>query len=261
MAEVFTRDFVRFENDRDVSPKGHASPGDVVKWNGRFILPYQTYPAAPTQLCFSESPDLLTWSAPKPFLTEARFLPWNSLKRVIDPTLVLDGETLHCYFVGSANVTNAAGKTVRANLLGHALTRDPKLAHWEILSTNAPLLGVSERAPDGVENVMIFRTGDHWTMIYSEGLADQHLALATSTDLRDWKLAGPIQIASPEMDGAEIRRALRLAGGGPVADDPHGPERHRKDDFRLAHLARWPAMDAAAGGALTYAAMNCSFEL
>ena len=182
IATTFTRDFVIFENDRDVSPKGHASPGDVVKWHGRFILPYQTYPAAPTQLCFSESPDLLTWSAPKPFLTEARFLPWNTLRRVIDPTLVIDGDTLHCWFVGSANVTNAAGKTVRANLLGHAITRDPKLERWEILSTNAPLLGVSERAPDGVENVMVFRTGDHWTMIYSEGLANQHLALATSAD-------------------------------------------------------------------------------
>jgi sucrose-6-phosphate hydrolase SacC (GH32 family) len=195
VAEVFTRDFVRFENGRDVSPKGHASPGDVVKWNGRFILPYQTYPATPTQLCLSESPDLLTWSTPKFFLAEARFLPWNSLRRVIDPTLVLDGETLHCYFVGSASVTNAAGETLRANLLGHALTRDPQLEQWEILSTHTPLLGVSGRAPDGVENVMVFRTDDHWTMIYSEGLADQHLARATSTDLRDWKLAGPIPIA------------------------------------------------------------------
>jgi len=195
VASVFTRDFVRFENDRDVSPKGHASPGDVVEWHGRFILPYQTYPSAPTQLCFSESPDLRAWSAPKCFLTGARSLPWNALKRVIDPTLVLDGKTLHCYFVGSANVTNTAGKPLRTNLLGHALTRDPKLEQWEILSTNSPLLGVSERAPDGVENVMVFRTGDHWTMIYSEGLAEQHLALATSTDLCHWKTAGPIQLA------------------------------------------------------------------
>ena len=194
IAATFTRDFARFENDRDVSPKGHASPGDVVKWHGRFILPYQTYPTAPTQLCFSESPDLLTWSAPKPFLTEARFLPWNTLRRVIDPTLVIDGDTLHCWFVGSANVTNAAAKTVRANLLGHAITRDPKLERWEILSTNAPLLGVSGRAPDGVENVMIFHTGDHWTMIYSEGLANQHLALATSADLLTWQLGDPIEL-------------------------------------------------------------------
>jgi sucrose-6-phosphate hydrolase SacC (GH32 family) len=194
IACAFTRDFVRFEMDRDVSPKGHASPGDVIKWHGRFILPYQTYPATPTQLCFSESPDLQMWSEPKPFLTAARFLPWNTLHRVIDPTLVVNGDTLHCWFVGSANVTNAAGRTLRANLLGHALTRDPKLDQWEILSTNAPLLGVSERAPDGVENVMIFRTGDHWTMIYSEGLANQHLALAISTDLREWNVAGPIDL-------------------------------------------------------------------
>jgi predicted GH43/DUF377 family glycosyl hydrolase len=194
IASVFTRDFVRFENGRDVSTKGHASPGDVVNWHGRFILPYQTYPTNPTQLCFSESPDLQVWSAPKAFLTEARNLPWNTLRRVIDPTLVRDGDKLHCYFVGSANVRNASGETRRANLLGHALTRDPKLERWEILSTKDPLLGVSERAPDGVENVMIFRTGDHWTMIYSEGLADQHLALATSADLRTWSLKGPVEM-------------------------------------------------------------------
>lgn len=194
IAEVFTRDFVRFENDWDVSPKGHASPGDVIFWGGRYILPYQTYPATPTQLVFSESPDLKAWSVPKPFLAEARFLSWNKLKRVIDPTLVLDGDTLHCYFVGSANVTNAAGKVLRANLLGHAITRDPNLEHWEILTTNAPLIGVSERAPDGVENIMIVRTGDHWTMMFSEGLANQHLALATSKDLISWQQQGEIEI-------------------------------------------------------------------
>jgi hypothetical protein len=194
VASAFTADFVRFENDRDVSPKGHASPGDVVEWHGRFILPYQTYPSHPTGLCFGESPDFRVWSAPRPFLAEARLLPWNTLGRVIDPTLVRDGETLHCFFVGSAMVTNASGKSLRANLLGHALTRDPEVQRWELLSTRTPMLGVSERAPDGVENVMVFRTGDHWTMIYSEGLADQHLALATSTDLRAWELGGPIEL-------------------------------------------------------------------
>jgi sucrose-6-phosphate hydrolase SacC (GH32 family) len=194
IAQVFTRDFAHYENDREVSPKGHASPGDVIFLGDRWLLPYQTYPSKPTQLMFSESPDLKSWSAPKPFLTEARFLPWNKLQRVIDPTLVLDGDVLHCFFIGSANVTNAAGKVLRANLLGHAITRDPKLENWKILTTNAPLIGVSERAPDGVENIMIFHTGNHWTMIFSEGLANQHLALATSTDLVSWKLEGPIEL-------------------------------------------------------------------
>lgn len=192
VAQAFTRDFVRCENDRDVSPKGHASPGDVVFWGGRWLLPYQSYPAQPTQLVFSESFDGTTWTAPKPFLEEARLLPWNRLQRVIDPTLVLDGETLHCFFVGSANVTNATGKVLRANLLGHAITRDTHLQRWTLLTPDAPLLGVSERAPDGVENIMVFRTGDHWTMIYSEGLADQHLAWATSADLVSWNVGGPM---------------------------------------------------------------------
>jgi hypothetical protein len=193
VARVFTRDFVRFELDRDLSPKGFASPGDVVSWHGRWLLPYQSYPASPVRLCFSESADLKTWSAPKFFLEAAAELPWNTARRVIDPTFVVAGDTLHCFFVGSASRTNAAGKTIRANLMGHARTRDPQLQQWEILSRDAPLIGFSATAPDGVENTMIIRTGDHWTMIYSEGLEDQHLALATSPDLIQWKLEGPIE--------------------------------------------------------------------
>lgn len=60
VAGVFTRDFVRFEHDRDLSPKGFASPGDVVAWHGRWLLPYQSYSASPVRLCFSESTDLKT---------------------------------------------------------------------------------------------------------------------------------------------------------------------------------------------------------
>jgi len=189
IANVFTKDFVHYEHDRDVSPKGFASPGDVVMWNGRYLLTYQSYPAKPTRLVFSESTDLKEWSPPKPFLTGAAMLPWNDARRVIDPTLVVDGDTLHCFFVGTTM------KPTKANLLGHAITRDPKLEKWEILTQDAPLLGRSKNAVDGVENVMVFKTGDCWTMIYSEGLANQHLARATSTDLREWKPQGPVAIA------------------------------------------------------------------
>ncbi|MFO1477434.1 MAG: hypothetical protein U1F98_12360 [Verrucomicrobiota bacterium] len=195
IAEVFTKDFVHFTNGRDISPAGCASPGDVVWWHGRWLLPYQTYPDRPTQLVFAESTNLDTWSQPRPFLAEALNLPWNKLHRVIDPSFVVDGDTLHCFFVGSANfATNAGGETLHANLMGHAVTRDPELKHWDILTPDAPLIGRSAAAPDGVENTMIFRTGDHWTMIYSEGLGAQHLALATSPDLIKWKLAGPVDI-------------------------------------------------------------------
>lgn len=195
IARARTKDFRSFSDVTDISPKGHASPGDVVFWHGRYLLPYQSYPAKPTLLCVSESTDLKSWSPPRTFLAEAARLPWNTYGRVIDPSLVVEGEVLHCFFVGSADHADASGKTWRrANLLGHAITRDPRLERWEILTPAEPLLGTAERAPDGVENVMVFRTGDHWTMIYSEGLANQHLALATSADLRTWKLEGPIDL-------------------------------------------------------------------
>ena len=192
IAQVFTRDFVTFEPSRDVSPKGHASPGDVVQWHGRWILPYQSYPAKPTQLVFAESSDLTNWSAPKPFLVEAMNLPWNDARRVIDPTLVVDGDTLHCWFVGTTM------KPAKANLLGHAITRDPKLEQWEILTRDAPLLGRSDRATDGVENVMVYRTDKHWTMLFSEGLQKQHLAWAVSPDLRTWDVRGEVAIPPQE---------------------------------------------------------------
>jgi sucrose-6-phosphate hydrolase SacC (GH32 family) len=194
VACVWTHDFIHFEQDHDVSPRGCASPGDVIYWGGRWVLPYQTYPASPTELVFSESADLKTWSAPRPFLAGAANLPWNRLHRVIDPTLVLADGVLHCFFVGSSLVTNAQGKVMRANLLGHACTRDPGLEQWTIRSTNRPVLGVSARAPDGVENIMIFPTGRRWTMIFSEGLAGQHLALATSADLDAWSVGGAIPL-------------------------------------------------------------------
>jgi len=195
IARTFTKDFAEFAKPENVSPQGYASPGDVVFWHGRYLLPYQSYPTKPTLLCFSESANLQTWSVPKTFLAEAARLPWNTYHRVIDPSFVLESDTLHCFFVGSCDTTNAAGKKLRANLLGHAITHDPDLQHWEILTKDSPLIGISASAPDGVENVMVFRTGDQWTMIYSEGLENQHLALATSGDLRSWKLGGPIEIS------------------------------------------------------------------
>jgi len=194
IAEVFTKDFLTFTNDRDISPAGCASPGDVVWWQGRWVLPYQTYPSKPTQLVFAESTNLIEWSAPRPFLAEVLTLPWNGLQRVIDPSFVVDGDTLHCWFVGSAYHTNENGNKFKVNLMGHAVTHDPKLETWEVTTPTTPLLGISTHAPDGVENTMIFRTEDHWTMIYSEGLISQHLTRATSPDLVNWRLEGPVKI-------------------------------------------------------------------
>ena len=47
IARTFTKDFGEFAKPENVSPSGHASPGDVVYWHGRYLLPYQSYPTKP----------------------------------------------------------------------------------------------------------------------------------------------------------------------------------------------------------------------
>lgn len=190
VACVFTKDFIIFEEDRDITPKGFASPGDLIFWKGRYILPMQSYPSRPTMLCFIESRNLKEWTAPRFFLKETLDLPWNLEKRAIDPTFVLCDDMLHCFFVGSDD-KNYSG---HANLIGHAVTQDPTLERWEILSKSKPLIGCSEDSPDGVENITVFKNPDDWIMIYSEGLRNQHLAYAKSQDLYHWVLMGSIYI-------------------------------------------------------------------
>lgn len=191
VAQVFTPDFVEFSDDREIFPNGFASPGDPVRWHGRLLLPFQSYPVQPNRLCYAVgSEDGKTWGDAVYFLDDARALKWNLDGRLIDPSFVVVGDTLHCFFVGSQGLV--AGP--RANQLGHATTRDPELLSWTIHSVDAPLMGISPEAPDGVENVMIFPRGGEWMMIFSEGLQSQHLAWASSPDLHRWKREGFLSI-------------------------------------------------------------------
>ncbi len=191
IAQVTTRDFITFENDRDISPKGYASPGDLIRLNGRYVLPYQSYPEVPTMLCYSVSEDLRSWSDPVPFLPEALELPWNKAKRVIDPCFVRDGDRLHCFFVGTDRETWG----FPVNLVGHAFTEDMTLMHWTITTTDAPLIGVGERNTDGAENVTVYPVDDRWGMIFSEGLVHQHLAYAEAEDLIHWEIRDRVELA------------------------------------------------------------------
>ena len=199
IAHVITKDFVTFEEDRDISAKGFASPGDVIRWKGKYILPYQSYPEVPTMLCYSTSDDLENWSKPVFFLEEAVHLPWNQANRVIDPTFVTEGERLHCFFVGTDRVHYASA----TNLVGHAYTDDPELKGWTITTVDSPLIGTCEDGPDGAENVTVFRNNNEWVMIYSEGLKSQHLAYITSNDLIHWGNKGKITI--PEQSWMSTR--------------------------------------------------------
>jgi hypothetical protein len=220
VARLRTKDWRSFYDDRDLTPKGYGSPGDIVWWHGRWILPYQSYPVQPSALYFSESGDRVSWSEPRPFLSEALSVRWNSYGRAIDPTIVVHDEQAYCFFTGSLNVDGR-----RANVVGLAVTEDPDLQEWEILSKDAPLIQPSERYPDGAENLTIYPAeaeaaspedamkddaviddamiheadpdagaNRRWIMIYSAGLKKQRLAGMWSADLRNWHDPAPIEL-------------------------------------------------------------------
>ena len=210
VSAVRTVDWHSFSDPEPVTPTGFCSPDAPVRWKGQVVLAYQAYPdkalGGPVSgLFFSvrlsapTSDSAARWGPPKPFLEEALTLPWNTIGRTIDPTLFVgpDGK-LHCFFIGSQYLpdhTNGGKRRRKANLLGHAVTDDPEMRSWEILTPERPLLGVSERAADGVENVAVFKRRDgRFQMIYSEGLVAQHLAYATSSDLYTWEDGGQLQL-------------------------------------------------------------------
>lgn len=165
---VRTTDWRTFSAPKPVTPTGFVSPDAPVEWRGATLLAFQAYPdkalgGRRSGLFFSRWSASGRWSAPRPFLQEVLALPWNDARRAIDPTLVMgpDGR-LHCFFVGSSHMPPRLGgaRRRRINLLGHAATSDPQLRLWTILTKEAPLLGASARAPDGVENVAVFRRAD-----------------------------------------------------------------------------------------------------
>jgi hypothetical protein len=159
VASLFTRRFVRFGSDRDASPKGHASPGEVVKWHGRLILPYRTSSATPS-----------------------RAIPgWSNGKSSPNRSLV-------------GRLGAGAGRRGECHRLPHRRPLDDDLQRRP--GRPAPRAGHLGRPA---------RLEAGWA--YPDG--------------------------SATVDGPEIRRALRLAGGGQVAGDPDGPERHRQDDLRF----------------------------
>jgi len=200
VSRVVTRDWQTFSEPSDITPPGFASPDAPIRWDNATIIAFQAYPdkslgGKSSGLFFSRRDDgSEIWSEPRPFLREALTLPWNTGGRAIDPTLVLDSDgRLHCFFVGSTK--RQRGDRRRANLLGQAVSTDPDLQRWEVLSREAPLIGTSSRAPDGVENVAVFRRRSDAVMIYSEGLKSQHLAHAVSKDdLISWQRRGALSV-------------------------------------------------------------------
>lgn len=232
VARLRTRDWIHFFDDRDITPKGFASPGEVVSFHDRYLLPFESYPEHPSGLYVSFSADKENWSEPAAILEEARELPWNSYGRAIDPTFVVENERIWCFF--TASVPGGGGRG-RANAIGLAYSTDPELSRWEIVSANGPIISPTPEIPDGVENLTVYRRKDHWEMLYSLGLKGQRIARMWSRDLIHWH--------DPTLIDLERQWWCERVQGAPcmIPDTDEntillmGSDRHRRTRFGAAY--------------------------
>lgn len=199
-----TRDFLEFAPIELVSPEGYASPGNVIRYDGKWVLCYQQYREFPHYLCLAFSDDLRTWSEPQRIFNTGPENTWNVDKRVIDPFIVENEGTFYCYYVGSTRW----GKPSGHNLIGVATSKDLKT--WTDATPEAPAIGVDFEweGPDGNENNYVLRREDRWFMLYSASLKNQKIAYAWSDDLIHWEKGGlcdvPVFDASATGFGAPI---------------------------------------------------------
>jgi predicted GH43/DUF377 family glycosyl hydrolase len=181
-----TEDFLHYSEIRIISPEGYASPGNVIRVGGEWVLCYQQYRKFPHYLCLSRSKDLEQWSPPERIFNTGPENKWNIDKRSIDPHIVEWQNRYYCYYIGSTRWGRASGH----NLIGVAGSDD--LKNWRDLSPDKPVIGADFdwEQPDGVENNCVIRRGDRWFMVYSAGLKNQKIAYAVSDDLIRWDKKG-----------------------------------------------------------------------
>lgn len=205
-----TEDFVSFSEIRLITPEGYASPGNVIRAGGEFVLCYQQYRRFPHTICLARSRDLWHWSEPEEVFNTGDENMWNLDRRVIDPYLVVHENRYYCYYTGSTRWGRPAGH----NLIGVAGSDDLKT--WHDLTPDRPAIGVDFEweQPDGNENNCVIRNGDHWFMLYSAGLARQKIAWAVSEDLIHWRKGGLCDVPVMEASAGHFGAPFLIEGLG-----------------------------------------------
>jgi hypothetical protein len=167
------------------------------------------------------------WATPPPCRGTRR-------RRAIDPTCVVDGEVLHGFCVGSG-ATATPGQ--HAPMVGHAVSLDPSLHRWQVITRDAPRIGRSQAVDNdaGAHHVTVFRAGDGWTLMDSEGVATQHRAWGRSPDVCRWKCKGALPLPA--------QRWMRRTPGAPCV--------WREGDGDVMMLMGTDAADGTTSGLLT----------
>jgi len=146
----------------------YSSPGNVVRFGGRWVMCLQTYPRengeqygnANSRIWTMESDDLIHWDSPKLLQVKGTDVPLEAMGRMIDPYLIESEEEpglWYCFY--------------KQNGVSLSYSRD--LKHWTYAGHR-----------DAGENVCILRHADSYWMFHSP---ENGIGILQSEDLVTWR--------------------------------------------------------------------------
>ncbi|RYX86491.1 hypothetical protein EON83_02130 [bacterium] len=178
-----SRDLVNWSSPTRLTERGlnFSSPGNIIRFNGRWVMCLQSYPTIPghpygsdeSRLWLMESHDLLHWSEPRLLQPAGCQANWCNSRRQIDPYLVEHDGNFYCFY-------KSEGK------LG--LFVSPDLTNWSEASPDAPVL-CPQQTPDGstTENPCVIHDGTEFMLFFSPCRKGRGVGVARSTDLIHWR--------------------------------------------------------------------------
>lgn len=183
---VTTEDFRDFDTPRPITPKGYVSPGNVIRFNGRWYISVTRYPW-PGAVAVAESDDLLHWSEPRVVVPSCHGSYWScsgELYGEIPPHGPIDGYILEWQGKIYMLYTDAQRNTTVQHL-GLAVSEDMKT--FTDLTPDQPLLDSDfYNGNRGIENASMVVNGDTLHLFCSVGMSEQRVAMLTSRDILSW---------------------------------------------------------------------------
>lgn len=179
---VATPDFREFSEEVVITPRGYASPGNLVRFGERWVLVIQSYPW-PSEIALIFSDDLIHWSEPRRVIAADTGPGWGAEHGPIDGWLFYHQRRWHCAWVNFLK-----GADHRA----FGLSASDDLHDWHNLTPDGPFIdGSAYNDNGGVENCAFVRSGDTWHFFASVGMQPQRLAHVASRDPLAWPALTP----------------------------------------------------------------------
>lgn len=186
-----SEDLVHWSVSKLLTPRDRrlnfSSPGNVIRWQDKWIMCLQTYPRpngekygnASSRIWTMESSDLYHWSDPELLLLKGDHVPVEDMGRMIDPYLIESKDEPGKWFC-----------FYKQN--GVSLSYSYDLKHWTYYG--------HEQAG---ENVCILNMGDQYVMLHSP---ENGIGIMKSPDLKNWTHDSPLlTLGQQEWDWARGR--------------------------------------------------------